>query len=211
MIKAIFFDQGGVLVKEAGIEQISLLSEVSGYSFEQCKIIRKKYWKKLKLGLIDDEEYWHGTTKYNNLNKGMFRELNIPKEKQKFIRDKSIACIKILDFSKKLLNQLSKKYVLGIISNNSKDWGENILKINGLDKYFKIIIFSHNVGLAKPNTKIYNLAFSKLNNTSPEEIVFIDDKEKSLIPARALGWNAILFTSYDELIQELNAFSIEIT
>ena len=210
MIKTIFFDQGGVLVKDTSIEHIKLLSKSSVYSFEQCKIIRKEYWRKLKLGLIDDIEYWKGTNKYNNLNKGMFKELNIPEEKQEFIREHAVKSITILDFSEKLLNQLSKKYVLGLISNNSKDLGENILKMSGLDKYFKIIIYSHKVGLAKPDTKIFDLAFSKLKNISPEEIVFIDDKERNLIPVKELRWNTILFTSYPELVQELKDLSIQI-
>jgi|SRR3989344_2231941 len=211
MIKAIFFDQGGVLVCEAGSEQIELLSKASGASFEHCKMIRKKYWNKLKLGYITDDEYWQGTTNYGDLGRGVLNELTIDKSEYLSLRHSSIKAIKLFDFSKPLLNQLSKKYILGIISNNSKEWGENVLKAGGIDQYFKILIYSHTVGLAKPDKKIYTLTFSKLTHVSPEEILLIDDKEKSLIPARELGWNTLLFKSYDKLIKDLGALSVEIT
>ena len=136
----------------------------------------------------------------------ILKELNIPAEQLESIRKQSIESIQIFDFTKNLLNQLSKDYLIGIISNNSKEWGEDILKKNNIKDYFKIIIFSHEVGLAKPDKKIYELAFSKLKNISPQEILFIDDKEKSLIPAREEGWNTILFHSYEQLITDLKKF-----
>jgi len=63
----------------------------------------------------------------------------------------------------------------------------------------------------EPDKEIYDLAFSKLQNILPQEILFIDDKEKSLIPAREAGWNAILFDSYEQLIKDLKNLSIDIT
>jgi len=208
MISVIFFDQGGVLVKEAGNDQIRLLSEYSGKSVDHCKDVRKKYWRKLKFGLINDDEYWYGSQKYPDLAEGMFKELNILSKDQDIVRKKSVDVISLLDYSPELLKRLSKQYKLGIISNNSHEWGEDVLKRFGLNKFFEILVFSHIVGLAKPDEKIFEYAISDLLDVSPENILFIDDKEKSLLPAKALGWNTILFTSSEKLKQELGKLGI---
>jgi len=209
MIKAIFFDLGGVLVKEAAIDQINLLSEFSNTSYENCKIIRKKYWKKLKLGLISDDEFWLGSNKYPSLKKGVLNELNIPLDKYNYIRKKSIELITLFDFTKELLDALSKKYILGIISNNSRDWGQNILQLHDIKKYFDVIIFSNNCGLAKPKLEIYELSYSMIADVLPSQVLFIDDKEKNLNSATKLGWETILFSSYEQLINEFKNLSIK--
>ena len=48
MVKVIFLDMGGVIVKEAGADQIKLLAKASGLPPDKGKAIRKKYWSRLQ-------------------------------------------------------------------------------------------------------------------------------------------------------------------
>ena len=80
--------------------------------------------------------------------------------------------------------------------------------MEGLDDRFKFLhwfnggIFSHEVGVRKPDLRIYKLAL-KTAGVAASEAVFIDDKPKNLVPAKALGMKVILFQSADQLQQVL--------
>ncbi len=199
---------GGVLINEAGMEHIQLLSNVSGKNFDECKIIRKKYWSKLKYGLISDEEFWLGSDKYSELKEGILKELGIPKSKYEELRLKLIEFMKPIDGSENFLKKLSEKYILVLLSNNCYDWGEKVFEELNFKKYFNHIFFSHKLGLAKPNLDIYELAISKVKNNivNNKNIIFIDDNEKNLIPARNLGIRTIIFNSYDDVYKKIENY-----
>ncbi|MFW5746406.1 MAG: hypothetical protein ACOCWQ_02530 [Nanoarchaeota archaeon] len=93
MIKVIFLDMGGVFVKEAGRDQIERLARASGRTFEECKTVRKKYWSKLKVGQITDEEYWLGTDKFPGLEKGLLEDFGISNDTYGQLRQHSIHVI----------------------------------------------------------------------------------------------------------------------
>jgi len=54
----------------------------------------------------------------------------------------------------------------------------------------------------KPNPKIYEFALAK-TGSSPEETIFIDDKQRMLEPARKMGIKTILFISPRKLKEDL--------
>lgn len=54
------------------------------------------------------------------------------------------------------------------------------------------IIYSHEVGLAKPDSRIYALTSQRLG-VQPQEIVFLDDVERNVAAAAAYGFHAILY------------------
>ncbi len=78
-----------------------------------------------------------------------------------------------IDKNKKLLETLSKKFSLGIISNNLGNF-ENWCKELGIFGFFKIIIDSGVYGIKKPDKKIF-LKASELLSLEPEECTFVGD------------------------------------
>ncbi len=83
----------------------------------------------------------------------------------------------------------------------------NVLQKVGYLDDFDEIIASFKVGLAKPQKEIYELALKQLN-TTPEQSVFIDDKQKNLNPAIEMGfkpyWPKIqnrLFVIYEAIFK----------
>ena len=70
-----------------------------------------------------------------------------------------------------------------------------------LTKHFSPVVVSCEVGMRKPNPKIYGLILEKLN-TMPEECLFIDNQEWNIKPARKLGMKAILFKNNKQLFKE---------
>ncbi len=67
-----------------------------------------------------------------------------------------------------------------------------------------LIIYSHEVGIAKPSQRIFVLLCERLG-LQPEEIIFLDDVEKHVISARSIGIHAILFKDNAQAIEDINA------
>lgn len=64
------------------------------------------------------------------------------------------------------------------------------------------IIYSHEVGLAKPDPRIYALTSQRLG-VQPHEIVFLDDAERNVAAAEASGFHTILYQNTAQAIAEI--------
>lgn len=67
------------------------------------------------------------------------------------------------------------------------------------------IIYSHEVGLAKPDPRIYALTSQQLG-VQPQEIVFLDDIERNVAAAAASGFHAILYHNNAQAIAEIDQY-----
>ena len=85
---------------------------------------------------------------------------------------------------------LSKNYSLGIISNNSSG-SANLLVKNHLNQYFKTICLSENIGVRKPNSKIFLKAIEDAI-ISKEQCIMVGDRlDIDIYPANELGFKTI--------------------
>jgi len=66
-----------------------------------------------------------------------------------------------------------------------------------------VIIYSHEVGLAKPDPRIYALTSQRLG-AQPQEIVFLDDAERNVAAAAVYGFHAILYQNNAQAIAEID-------
>ena len=78
----------------------------------------------------------------------------------------------------------------GILS-NSGPGAREAERCWGFEAMTDDIVYSHEVGLAKPDPAIYDLTASRLG-VEPEEIVFLDDVRANVDAAVAAGWRAVL-------------------
>ncbi len=67
-----------------------------------------------------------------------------------------------------------------------------------------LIIYSHEVGIAKPERRIFELTCERLG-VHPEEIIFLDDVEQHVLAARSIGIHAILFQETTQAIADIEA------
>jgi len=68
---------------------------------------------------------------------------------------------------------------------------------------FDFTILSAEVGVGKPDVEIYQLALAKLPNVQPSEVVFVDDQEAFLEPAKSLGIVTVHAQSTEQVITEV--------
>jgi epoxide hydrolase-like predicted phosphatase len=67
---------------------------------------------------------------------------------------------------------------------------------------FDVVVISSEVKLLKPDPRIYQLTLKRLH-VKPEEAIFIDDTEKNVLGAQALGIHGILFKDSQDTIQQI--------
>jgi HAD superfamily hydrolase (TIGR01509 family) len=89
----------------------------------------------------------------------------------------------------------------GILS-NSGPGAREAERVWGLEEITDEIVYSHEVGLAKPDPAIYELTTTRLG-VRPGEIVFLDDVPANVDAARAAGWHAVLHEETERSIAEI--------
>lgn len=95
--------------------------------------------------------------------------------------------------TKKTLVELKRRgFELVILSNTGSEFFNQKLRETGLRLYFKAIIISAEVGVLKPDKRIFSRA-EKILECSPSKILMVDDSYyHGVLPARKLGWKGLL-------------------
>ena len=110
---------------------------------------------------------------------------------------------KLYGVAKKLKKQGER---VGILSDQ---WyfSEDVLMSRKDMKGFNPIICSCDVGMRKPNPKIYKMLIKKAGLKS-NEILFIDNRDWNMPPAKKLGMKTILFKDNKQCIKELKKIGV---
>jgi HAD superfamily hydrolase (TIGR01509 family) len=116
---------------------------------------------------------------------------------------------KIPEIWSELLPRLKGVYALGVINNGTAITVPYFKKENNFGEFFSIFINSSEVGLEKPDSRIYFMALERMG-LKPEESVFIDDTEENVLGARKIGMQGILFTDYQNLIIDLKSLGLNL-
>ena len=74
-------------------------------------------------------------------------------------------------------------------------------------RWFQGVLLSGEVGLVKPDPRIFQLLFEKYN-IDPAEAVFVDDHARNVAAARELGMRAIHFTDAAVLREEFGRLEL---
>ena len=105
-----------------------------------------------------------------------------------------------------LLGKLQNEVKLGLLTNNHDDF-ERYLSEQGLESYFDFVGNTCRLKVAKPDPAAYLLALEALK-VQPAACLFVDDLERNVQGALAVGMRAFHFTNKKELLTELNSLKI---
>ncbi len=83
-------------------------------------------------------------------------------------------------------------YRTAIVTNNVAEFSEHWRKTLPLDELFDAVIDSSQVGMRKPDPRIFSHALESLGSVAPERAAFLDDFPGNVAAARELGMHAIL-------------------
>ncbi|MEU5260366.1 HAD family phosphatase [Amycolatopsis sp. NPDC021455] len=90
----------------------------------------------------------------------------------------------------------------GILSNSFVGARAREQAAYGFEDLVDDIVYSHEVGLSKPDPRIYELTCARLE-VRPEEMIFLDDLEPNVAAARAVGIHGIHYRDNAQAIAEI--------
>lgn len=194
-IQAIIFDLGGVLLRTEDRTPRTLLAQRYGMSCEQLErmVFESNTSRQAALGLIRARQHWQAIA----------RQLDISEEEIDRIQNEFFAGDRL---DVELLNYLKMQHsrrCTALLSNGWSDlrpWLESDSNTAGV---FDEMIISAEVGLAKPDARIYHLTMERLG-TTPEHAVFVDDFIENVEGARRIGLQAIHFINSRQILEDLN-------
>ena len=91
---------------------------------------------------------------------------------------------------RRLLSRLSSRYRIGVIANQPIGT-EARLAAYGLDSFMSLCLASAELGLAKPDPAIFELALEQAGCKSHQAVMIGDRIDNDIRPAKALGWKTI--------------------
>jgi len=193
MIRAVFFDLGGVIVRTEYQAPRERLAERLNMTYEDINqfVFETETSRKASLGQLTTEEHWASVV----------RRLGRPASETQAIREEFFAGDVIdrglLDF----IRSLRPRHKTGIISNAWPDLRDYIVK-SKFDDAFDTLVISAEVGVMKPEAEIYKIALDQLQ-VKANEAVFVDDVPANITAARGLGMQGVLFRSPPQTLAEL--------
>lgn len=141
------------------------------------KRVNKHLWLKYRDGLLTKEKLRSKRFNETLCQLGVFDDSLSEKISELYIKY-SPKQKKLVPNTKYILEFLRKKYKLHIITNGFKEVQFIKLQNSGIYNYFENIIISEDIGVLKPNKKIFLFAIN-LCKSKPEECLMIGDDIKS--------------------------------
>lgn len=188
-IRVVFFDVGDTLYssKDMGEQYVlqleQLLSEDQGIDLEQARRIIEQKTIELKSSIP------HVTKVSVMESLGYIRK----QVHQAFNKVEPARYLKEDNQLRKLLQLLSSKYELGIITNFQRVHTKRILEALGIGVgFFKYFIGEEDVSEIKPNPEPFQLALKKAHVEADRAVYVADSVSKDLQPAKFVGMKTIL-------------------
>lgn len=107
------------------------------------------------------------------------------------------------------LKSKKRGYIIGILSDQWALSKENIVPKSEI-KDFDVAVLSCDVGLRKPDVRIYKLLMKKLRQKYKtikyNEVLFIDNRDWNLKPAKKLGMKTILFKDNKQFFKDIKKY-----
>ncbi len=181
MIQAIVFDLGNVLVEYREQEILNKLSRWGNWDIAVAKEHLQKVREELYSGRLNMVQ-WHDA---------LIEQLQLPPSFDEF---RSAFCSGLgrdpmaIQYLARLRAEFSLSMaVISNICDGHDEWvRSNLREIED----FELVIFSHEVGLFKPEPEIFHLTAERLG-LQPAQMIFIDDLLENAEAAASLGWHAI--------------------
>jgi epoxide hydrolase-like predicted phosphatase len=87
---------------------------------------------------------------------------------------------------------LARGYRTALVTNNAHEFRDAWRRLVPADELFEVIVDSSEVGMRKPDPRIFELALARLGGLAPAEALFLDDAASNVAAAERLGLQAVL-------------------
>jgi len=195
VVRAIFFDFGGVILRTEYQSPRQHLAERLNMEYDDLVrlVFDSETSRKASIGVATVDAHWAAVMK----------RLNRPVVEAQSIRDEFFGG-DVLDRGLiQLMRDLRSKYKIGLISNAWNDLREYIAK-QGFADVFDAMIISAEVGVVKPDARIFQIALDQFQ-VRAKEAMFVDDFKENIEGCEKVGMQGLLFRDPERDIQKLKA------
>jgi epoxide hydrolase-like predicted phosphatase len=195
MIKGVIFDVGGVLLRtydQRGRRVWEVRMGLKPGELAQL-VFDSELGRKSQLGQTSLDEVWAWLGAHLGLTQDQLTTL-----KRDFWAGDQVDR-ELCDY----VRGLRPRYRTGMLSNTWMCDGRAMAQELGITDCFDVFVTSAEVGVMKPDPRIYQVALEKLE-IKPPEAVFVDDFVENVEGARRLGMRAIRFLDSDQVRAELH-------
>ena len=195
-LRAVVFDYGMVLTGPQDAESHAALMRLTGLPLAQFEQV---YWADR---LAYDEGKLSGLEFWQKLLRDA--KLDLPPGTDRQLKEWDARMWSTVNPAMVAWQQQLKRAGLktAILSNMGDAVMESIEREFAWIHGFDVLVWSYQLGIAKPDPEIYRHVMAKLG-TKPEETLFLDDKRINIEAALALGMKAIEFSTVEQLRLDL--------
>lgn len=182
-IRAVFFDLGGVIVRTEYQAPRQHLAESFGMDYEDIDkiVFASGTAARASVGEIDEQEHW----------RNVMKTLKLPAGDYERVRDEFFAGDVIDHEILNFLRSIKPRYKTGLISNAWSGLRDYIVR-EKFDDAFHQMVISAEVGVAKPDPKIYHIALGQAQ-VKAKEAVFVDDVLENIEACEQVGMKGVHF------------------
>jgi putative hydrolase of the HAD superfamily len=193
-IKAIVFDIGGVLeiTPSLGIDE-KWEKQLNRKPGEFNELLRD-VWRGGSLGTISIEQVHQQIGERLGLSEAVVNQYMADVWKEYL----GTLNVELAEY----FRNLRPSFQTAIISNSFAGAREKEAEHYRFDTICDFIIYSHEVGLSKPDPRIFVLACERLG-LQPHEVIFVDDHKEVYVSAQEMGMHCIEFKDNAQVIADI--------
>jgi epoxide hydrolase-like predicted phosphatase len=193
-IRAIIFDLGGVLLRTADFSPRDRLAMRLGMTRHELEnlIFGGESGEKAQRGEISVRQHWEILREKLNCSPQDFQAL----VDEFFAQDELDQALIVY------IRKLHRSYKTALLSNAWGDMRQVVAERWHFEDAFDIMIISAEVGMVKPDPRIFQLVLDELG-VQPSQAVFVDDVLRNVEGAWAVGMHAIQFQTTQQVKDDL--------
>ncbi len=198
-IKALILDYGGVISEWQRRENVENMLQILGRDDDGFQEVYQGKRESYDAGQITAVEYWKHVLQHYGL---VERDVDMDRLIREDVKSWTELNESMLDFiweSRALIHKLA------IISNMTWDTLAYMQTNYRWLELFDEMVFSCEIGINKPDRRIYEICSARLG-LAPAECLFVDDSLANVEGARRAGMHAIHFKSFSEFSEEIGQF-----
>ena len=198
--QAVLFDLGGVVVEVESDRLVYQVSQLIGCPFDevQAAVYHQDLLLPFELGRISAKAYYEG----------LKTRLQLSWTYEQFVRAWNGIFQENADVTE-IAGRLRKRHKLTALTNTNELHLQHIRDTIPSLSVIQDWVASCDVGLRKPDPKIYLLALERAR-VRPREAVYIDDRPELVEAGRSVGLTAIRFENSRQLEQDLQAIGLNL-
>lgn len=198
-IKAVFFDIGNVLLN---FDPHAVLREIAGVLGRPPRQVARFFEKPGRIEALERGELSIEGL-YHIFQKDLGYQGSYPRFKKlwcdHFTLDRSTAA---------LLKEVAGRLPTYLLSNTNALHYEFIRARYAFTRHVRGAVLSHEIGMRKPEPRIYAAALKLARLNQPGQALFIDDLKPNVAAARRAGLLAILYRGPEDLRRRLRTFGV---